>query len=90
MAIKIKAEREEFDLATENGAVYGKVIRATAIAVYVELGKKIRYSPSPRDDENAEYKQFSGCTIFYAETDEQLDRGDYLNISRDSIVVIYC
>jgi hypothetical protein len=89
MAIKIKADREEFALATDNGAVYGKVIRATAISVYVELGRELRYNPSPRDDENAEYKQFSGCTIYYAETDEQLDRGEYLNITKDSIVVIY-
>jgi len=91
MAIRIKAsDREEFTLATDNGAVYGNVIRATAISVYVELGKKIRYNPSPKDDENAEYKQFSECTIYYAETDEKLDRGEYKNIVTDVTVVIYC
>lgn len=90
MAIKIKANPEEFALAIANGAVYGKVIRAIAIAVYVDLGYSETYSPSPKDDPNTEYKKFSGCTIYYAESDEKLDNREYLNISRNSTVVIYC
>jgi hypothetical protein len=90
MAIKIKADLEEFALAIANGAVYGKVIRAIVIAVYVDLGNSEIYRPSPKDDPNAEYKKFSGCTIYYAESDEKLDKREYLNITRNCTVVIYC
>lgn len=90
MAIKIKATHEEFSQAVENGAVYGKVIRAVAIAVYVDLGKSEVYRPSPKDNLDTQYKQFSGCTIYYAADDEELDSCNYLNISKDCTVVIYC
>jgi hypothetical protein len=90
MAIRIKVNRAEFDDAVSEGAVYGKVIRSTVIPVYVELGKRIEYDPNARDDEDAEYRQFSKCTIYYAESDEMLDRGEYLSITENSTVIVYC
>jgi len=90
MTIEIKTDREEFNLAISNGAVYGKVIRRAVIYVYVELGVELQYQTRPKDDANAEYKKFFGCTVYYADNDENLDTGEYLTITRDCVVVIYC
>ncbi len=90
MAIEIKADPEEFALAQSNGAVYGKIIRSAVFFVYAELGTKIIYKQRRRDDPNTEYKKFSGCTIYYAENLEKLDRGEFESSTKNCEVIILC
>jgi hypothetical protein len=88
-AIRVKAIREEFDAAISDGCVYGEVIRQTTFYVYVELGKEIEYNLSPKDDPNTEYKMFISCNVFFTQTQEQLDREEYVSESLNSTVIIY-
>jgi hypothetical protein len=88
-AIRIKAIREEFDAAISDGCVYGEVIRQTTFYVYVELGKEIEYNLNPKDDPNGEYKMFVNCNVFFTQTQEQMDREDYVSENLNLTVIIY-
>jgi hypothetical protein len=36
------------------------------------------YIPSALDDKNTEFKVFRNCTVYIAETDKELDVGNYI------------
>ncbi len=82
--------REEFEAAENDGYVYGYIQRTKALPVYVELGIEAEYIPSDKDNSQTEYKLFKWCSIFVAETDEQLDNREYISQSLDVTVIIYC
>lgn len=88
--IRIKTVGAEFDAANSNGYVYGKILRQEIFPVYVELGAEQEYIPSPNDDPMTEYRFFTKCTVYVAETEAQLDRGQYVATSSGVTVVIYC
>lgn len=93
MAIYIRTAKEEFDAAQSNGYVYGQLRRKTVIPVYVELGQQLNRRPSPNDKPNTKYKFFKGCTVYVAETEEQLDNAEDLqSLTRmpDVSIHIYC
>lgn len=90
MTSKIRTIRAEFEAARSNGYVYGQIIRQDVFPVYVELGSEREYIPSPNDDPMTEYRFFTNCTIYAAETEDQLDRGQYIAIMPSVSVVIYC
>jgi hypothetical protein len=90
MAIRIKTIREEFEAAENNGYAYGYIQRTRAFPVYVELGIEEEYIPSDKDNSQTEYKLFRSCNVFVAETDEQLDNGEYISQSLNVTVIIYC
>lgn len=90
MVLRVKTPSEEFDAAENNGYVYGEIRRAKIFPVYVELGQEIAYIPSSRDDPNTKYRIFQRCTIYLSETEEQLDRGEYIFKTPNVSVIIYC
>lgn len=90
MKTSIKTIRAEFEAAHSNGYVYGQIVRQEVFPVYVELGSEREYIPSPNDDPMTEYRFFTNCTIYAAETEEQLDRGQYVATMSGVSVVIYC
>lgn len=87
--IRVKTAREEFLAGKSGGYVYGYVIRRKAFPVYVELGIEREYQLSASDDPNTEYRLFRRCNVLFAETDELLDREEYIWKSTDVVVVIY-
>ena len=87
---KIKTQKIEFDAATSNGYVYGEIVRTTTFPVYIELGAEQEYISSAKDDSKTEYRLFTNCTIYMAETEEQLDRENYIGTLKNQTVVIYC
>ncbi len=88
--IRIKTIREEFEAAEENGYVYGEIIRKKSFPVYIELGREVNYIPSPSDNPKTDYRLFRECHIFVAETNEQLDREDFVYDQEGESVIIYC
>lgn len=56
----------------------------------MELGIEREYRPSPNDDPNTEYRLFIACTVYYAETEEQLDDEQYVAVEENVTVIIYC
>lgn len=88
--IRVKTIREEFDAGEAGGYVYGEIRRQKILPVFVKLGIEQKYYPSPSDDPNTRYRLFSRCAVYVAETDEQLDRGEFIFRSLDTTVVIYC
>ncbi len=90
MVIRVRTVHEEFEAAEDGGYVYGKMHRQKSFPVYVELGTEEEYILSSKDDPKTEYRFFRGCNVFVAETDEQLDRGEYIFTSPSATVVIYC
>jgi hypothetical protein len=85
--IYIKTENEEFDAAQANGYVYGQVRLAKIFFVYVELGAEREYNPSPKDDPKTEYRFFVNCTLWFAESESQLDNGDYVATDSGNVVI---
>ncbi len=90
MPVRVKTPREEFSAATNNGYVYGRLVRKSPLPTYVELGTERDYTPSPKDDPNTEYRYFVNCTVCVAETEEELDREDYIAEWMGVAVIIYC
>ena len=90
MVLRIKTIREEFEAAKNGGYVYGYIQRQKTFSVYVELGSERDYTPSSKDDPNTEYRYFRDCQVYIAETDEQIDRGEYIFQTVNAIVIIYC
>jgi hypothetical protein len=58
--------------------------------LYVDLGTEHNYQPSAKDDPNTEYKIFRTCSVYIAETEEKLDRGEYVSSTKGTTVIIYC
>lgn len=92
MALRVKVEREDFELATSNGWVDGLVQGRKGFWAYVELGYEQEYIPSPNDDPRTEYRLFRGCDVFLAESQEQLESvTDNSNAKLTNItVILYC
>lgn len=90
MAIRVRTVGEEFEAAEDGGYIYGEIQRQRNFPVYVELGIEKEYISSAKDDAKTEYKLFTGCNVFVAENDEQLNREEYLSSSLDVTVIIYC
>lgn len=90
MVLRIRTRREEFIEGNSGGYVYGEIQRQKSFPVYVELGIEEEYIPSSQDNSKTEYRLFKNCTVFVAETDEQLDRGEYILSQTQATVVIYC
>lgn len=88
--IRVKTVREEFKASENGGYVYGEIQRQRSFPVYVELGVEKEYIPSSQDNLKTEYRLFHKCNVFVAETDEQLDRGEYIYSSLNVTVIIYC
>ncbi|MBD2319897.1 hypothetical protein [Phormidium tenue] len=91
MVIDVKIPEEEFTEAQSDGYVYGvRVVRSSNegiskssfntryLYVYVKLGKRIE-DKSFRA-KNGKTKLFTGCTVFYALKDEDLDNQNYCDI----------
>ncbi|NEP00429.1 MAG: hypothetical protein F6K58_17460 [Symploca sp. SIO2E9] len=89
MVIRIRVTRPEFEAASNHGYVYGQIIRRRIFPVYVELGIESNYLPFPKDDPKTEYRFFKDCHLYLAETEEQLDREEYLSESLGIAIVIY-
>ena len=90
MVIRVRTIREQFEAAEADGYVYGNIQRQQSFTVYVELAREEEFIPSSQDDPKTEYRLFRGCNVFVAETDEQLDTGEYIFSSLDVKVIIYC
>ncbi|MDZ4878437.1 MAG: hypothetical protein CLLPBCKN_007872 [Chroococcidiopsis cubana SAG 39.79] len=88
--IRVKTLREEFEAGENGGYVYGKIQRQRSFPVYVELGIEQEYIPSSQDNSKTEYRLFQKCNVFVAETDEELDREEYIYSSLNVTVIIYC
>lgn len=88
--IKVNTPYAEFSAAESKGYVYGQIRRKNTFPVYVELGVEQEYRPSPKDDPNTEYRLFTACTIYVAETEEQLDNEQFAAVERNVTVLIYC
>lgn len=78
--------KQEFEAATSDGAVYGKYLKVYA---YIELGQEGRYQESSRDDQNTRYRLFKNCTAFYTTTLEQLKSGDFEYDTQEDVLIVY-
>lgn len=90
MVVRVKTPHEEFEAAANNGYIYGWLVRKSSLPAYVELGTERDYSPSPKDNPNTEYRYFVNCTVCVAETEEELDREEYIAEWVGVAVIIYC
>ncbi len=92
MALRVKVEREDFDLVFSNGWVDGLVQGRRGLWVYVELGTEQEYIKRPSDDPRTEYRLFRGCDVFFAESREQLEAlTDNTNAELvNQTVILYC
>jgi len=99
MPIKIKAlDEQEFNEAATGSYVYGKFSsyvenRYRTVYVYVEnLGEEKPYSGKQNNDKT-QYKFFVSGEIYYAETEEKVENGNFLNQGglpyRDSIILLW-
>ncbi len=87
MVKRIRASnKQEFNAATPEGAVYGKYF---GVYAYVELGKEEVYQESPKDDPNTQYKLFRNCRVFYAETLEDLRAGIFVHETDENILIVF-
>lgn len=90
MALKLKVSREDFTEAKTDGWVDGQVRGQSALWAYVELGKKVKYIPHPKDDPKTEYKRFIRCNVFYAESQQMLENEEWQAEDYNVTVIIYC
>ncbi|MGF1938309.1 MAG: hypothetical protein RM347_028780 [Nostoc sp. ChiQUE02] len=91
MAVRIKATCKEFEAACADGCVYGEIRGKQGLYVYAELGSEKDYTPSQNDNPMTEYRLFTGCNVYFAETREQQTNGDFNAEHLPNVtVVIYC
>jgi len=88
MAIRIKVNRAEFNQASSNGEVFGLDTRPKYY-VYADLGREREYIPKDMGTRGTEYRLFTGCDVYAARTQEQLDDCDYYAESYGQVVIIY-
>jgi hypothetical protein len=90
MTIRIKVNKAEFNQAASNGEVFGECLDTKPkFYVYIELGREREYIPKDRDNKGTEYRLFTGCDVYAAKTEEQLDDCDYYAESDGEVVIIY-
>jgi hypothetical protein len=91
MALKVKVTHEDFDLSTPfDSWVDGLVKGQTGLWVYVELGEEQEYIPRPKDNPKTDFRLFTGCDVYYGDSQEQLEAGNYKAEEHDVTVIIYC
>ncbi|GBF81231.1 hypothetical protein [Aphanothece sacrum] len=90
MLLRVKTPREEFDAAEDKGYVYGEIRRTKILPTYIELGEETSYIQSNQDDPNTKYRIFRKCNVYLSETEEQLDRQEYIYKNINVTVIIYC
>ncbi|MDM9583687.1 hypothetical protein [Nostoc sp. GT001] len=88
--LTVRTIKAEFDNAESYGYVYGYIVRKDIFPVYVTLGKEQEYISSPLDDKNTDFRTFVSCTVYIAETDEELDSEKYIEIIPQIKVRIFC
>jgi|GEM_PF-2975952 len=76
----------EFELATSNGCVFGKWLK---LYVYVELGKQGVYREIEGEESFTQRKLFRNCTVYYAETQSQIDAEKYTFVTEEDILIVY-
>ena len=91
-------DEQEFSEAAAGSYVYGKFSSYVdgsyrTIYVYVEnLGEEKPYSGKEKD-KRTQYRFFASGDIYYAQTEEKLDNGDFANKNgipyRDSIILFW-
>lgn len=78
MILRVKAaNNNEFNAACSDGGAYGRVRGRSGLYVYADLGQEKEYIPSPKDDPQTEYRMFTGCDAYFADTEQQLRNGDF-------------
>ena len=88
--LTVKTVKAEFNSAKSYGYVYGYIARTDTFSVYITLGKEQEYILRSSDDKNTEFKVFANSTVYIAETDEELDRQNYIEIIPQIKVRIFC
>lgn len=94
--IKVLVDRSNFDEAEAGGFVDGVIrvlvngIGMQEVLVYVELGEEKKYRRHPKDDPKTEYKLFINCCVCVADTEEDLENGNWSNVKHGPVVQIYC
>jgi len=83
-------EREEFEAACAGGCVYGESRRQRVLYVYADLGAEKEYISLPDDNPTTEYRIFMGCDVYFAQTKDQLDNGEFVAELLNVTVIIYC
>lgn len=89
MALRVKVEREDFDIVSSLGWVDGLLQGRRGLWVYVELGTEQEYIPSPNDDPRTEYRLFKECDVFFAKSRERLEAEDYEARQYNVTVILY-
>jgi hypothetical protein len=89
MAFRVKVTRPDFDIAESDGWVDGLLQGRRGLYVYVELGKEMEYVTRPSDDPMTEYRIFRNCSVFFANTREQLDTCEFDGQELNVTVIIY-
>ncbi len=89
MALRVKVEREDFDIVSSLGWVDGLLQGRRGLWVYVELGTEQEYIPSPNDDPRTEYRLFKECDVFFAKSQERLEAEDYEAREYNVTVILY-
>lgn len=87
--LTVKTIEAEFNSAKSFGYVYGYIVRKERFSVYVELGKEQDYILSSGDNTDTEFKFFVNSTVYIAETDEQLDKQNYVQVIKYINVRLY-
>jgi hypothetical protein len=90
--IRVKVEGIEFAAARDYECVYGrdlaKRFKGSAYSVYVELGEEKEYIYKEYEDQSSKRKFFKKCNIFYAESDEKADKGEFISDKEHVVDVI--
>jgi len=73
--IRIRVTRSEFKLACSHGCVYGEIVKRGIIYAYVELGNERPYQS--QETLKIDVKYFINCTVFFAESEEDLQAGKF-------------
>ena len=91
--IRVKVTNIDFTEAENNGFVFGldrdKRINNVPFSVYVKLGKEKQYDYKDWEDLSLQYRFFTKCTIFYAESDEKADAGEFIAMKEMKDIAIY-
>lgn len=78
MILRVKAvNSNEFSAACSDGGVYGRLRGRSDLYVYADLGQEKEYIPNPKDDPKTEYRMFTDCDAYFADTEQQLRDGDF-------------
>jgi hypothetical protein len=87
--LSVKAETlEDFEAAAPGEYIYGYLLHQKTLSVLVTCGRQKIYNRSPKDSEQTRYKLFMGCSLQVADSNENLDAGNY-HVMKDVTVKLY-